>query len=453
MNTLAAVEATELRNALVKIDLTGLKKARLNILLNSLRRKFGLELLDYLAPAAGAASSTPSSSSGPAAGVLDAAGVAAIIAAVKEKPPVSLGTVKVAHVLDQSSADELTPLDEKTVDALRGELHATLGGEPLESEEFTDNQLTAFKRRLDAGLSPACDYAVLGPYGSRLERRMKFMGTLKDPSGHERTVEISGPDSLDTWEACHALFKNLCLACKVAKAATLDNFRAKFKERVAEFPGQWGLAMAADHICRTELWPRLRSQMKRMHEDPATRALSTFDPLMPWDAVIAASGTDSDFWNKNFDRKALKAIASGRSTGPAHAQLDSFDDVGPGAGKRRRGAGRLWERGPKGQQMQNQPPVENTKRPDGRYATDNHQRFCWEYHHRNGCNESTCPQNMSHRCEFCKGWHRTTSCGQKPQGWTPPEAKGKNKGGKGKGNKGDKGGKNGKETWKRQRAW
>ena len=39
---------------------------------------------------------------------------------------------------------------------------------------------------------------------------------------------------------------------------------------------------------------------------------------MPWDAAIAASTMDSEFWAKNFERKALKMIAEGKQGQPIH---------------------------------------------------------------------------------------------------------------------------------------
>ena len=447
MDVLAAVEADEIKAALTTLAVTAMKKARVNLLLNGLRLKYGLPPIDYTAKALDAAASLPSSSVGPP---VDATAIASIVSAVAAaaKPVMTMGTVKMAHVIDQTSSDEVAPLDEITIDTLRQNLHTRLEGEPLEGEDFTNAQLTAFKRRLDAGQSPACDYAVLGPYGMRNERRMRFQATVKGTDGTERTIEVSGPDSLDTWESCHAVFKNLALACGVAKSSTLDNYKQRFRERCLEFPDQWALAVAADHVCRAEQWGRIRSLQKRMHDDAATRALSTYDPAMPWDSAIAASSVDSDFWARYFDRKALKAIAQGKRNAPIHDQILELPAV-------------------KRPKMHDQAGDGEPRRPDGRFVTDGGREFCTAYHHGGACQEGSCSGGKSHRCEFCRGYHRTTACGQKPAGWQPPQRthrfrnnggnKGKGDGGKGK--KGDKGkGKKnnkGKGDWNswNQRAW
>ena len=113
--------------------------------------------------------------------------------------------------------------------------------------------------------------------------------------------------------------QSLALACATAKISALDNYEAKFKERAAEFPDQWGLAMAADVICRAELRPRLKSQHERMYDDPYTRALPPLDPTMPRDSAIAASTADDGFWGKYFERKAPRFMASGSRGSPVHA--------------------------------------------------------------------------------------------------------------------------------------
>ena len=443
MQVLASVEDAELRDAMGKIGVTAMKKARVNLLLNSLRRRFGLPLVDYLAAALTAATPASSSSSSSTVGPLDPTVLATIVSAVTAatKPAITLGAVKMAHVIDQASNDEVPPLDEKTINELRQELHKKLEGEPLESEEYTDAQVTAFKRRVDAGQSPACDYAVLGPYGCRTERRMKFHATLKSTDGTERIVEIAGPDCLETWEACHAIFKNLCLSCGVAKAATLDNYRARFRERCHESPDQWALAMAADHICRTEQWGRIKGQQQRMYDNLATRALSAFDPAMPWDSAIASSTGDAEFWSRYFDKKALKAMAQGKRNNPVHEQI--FTDVGPG--KRQK-----TFQPPRGADDDDwQDP--NARRPDGRLWKDNNLPFCHAFHHENGC-QPKCSAGKSHRCEFCRGTHRSSECGRKPADWEPIRKYKDRKGdkGKGKGKKGDKG--KGKGH-KKDRAW
>ena len=81
---------------------------------------------------------------------------------------------------------------------------------------------------------------------------------------------------------------------------------------------------------------------------------------------------------------------------------------------------------------------------DGRLFWDGQVKFCAEYHLDNGC-EERCPKGFSHRCEFCKGWHRTLNCPQKPRGWQPPPRDGGGKSynsGKGAGKYGGKKGKN-----------
>ena len=411
MEVFAAVNPDDVTKAMEKLSYPSLKRTRFNLFLNGMRAKYELPHVDFTKQAAQQMPSFPP---------VPQVGSDIVEAIAKAAQGKSNGNgIKVAHVLDQGSSEEVPPLDEDIILACRNELHAKLEGEPLEAEEFTDSQLTVFKRRTDAGGSPACDYGVLGPYGSRVERRMKFQSVIREPNGTERTVEIAGPNSLETWEACHQIFRTLSIACKICKLSTLDNYRTKFKERCGEYPSHWGLAMAADVICRTELWPRLKGQQKRFYDDPATRELAAYDPAMPWDAAIAASTMDSEFWSKNFERKALKMIAEGKQDQPIHDVPANSGGYDYGKKKRRGGQNRQVALNYDADQ----------KRPDGRfYVNQDHKRFCADYH-AGGCT-TPCrdPRSLSHNCEYCRKPHRSPGCWYKPKNAGKAKGKGKDKG-------------------------
>ena len=433
MEVLAAVEVDDIKHVLSALQVTALKRTRVNLLFNAIRAKFLLPLQDYTKAEVEKPKETDKG------GEFNLDAIDALLKASRSRATDG-ASVSVAHVLDQTSNEQLAPLPADEIDKLRGTLHAKLDGEPLESEAFTDAQLTAFKKRVDGGGSPACDYAVMGPFGNRMEKKMKFTATFKDTTGQERTLEVSGPDTLDTWEQCHQVFRNLCLACGVAKTSTLDNYKARFKERCSEYAGQWGLAMAAEQTCRLELWPRLKSQHKRLYENLETKAFSMYDPAMPWESAIAASISDNEYWGRYFERKALKALAMSRPGNPIHAMSD---EAPPPAKIPRKGASRrdqAWLSGGDG------------RRPDGRLYWDGQVKFCPEYHLDNGC-QNQCTHGLSHRCEFCVGWHRSLNCPQKPSGWSPP-ARQNGKGDGKKGSKGDKGGKGKKGGGKQPyRSW
>ena len=193
MEVLAAVEVDVVKHAMRALNVTALKRTRVNLFMNALRLKYDLPLLDYTKVPADADKQQAEKRN------IDVDMIDAMLRANQAKA-LAGPSVTVAHVLDQASSEQLVPLPADEVDNLRQALHDKLDGEPLEGETFTDSQLTAFKKRLDAGGSPACDYSVLGPYGNRLERKMKFNAVIRDSAGHERTVEVAGPDSLDTWE-------------------------------------------------------------------------------------------------------------------------------------------------------------------------------------------------------------------------------------------------------------
>ena len=143
MEVFAAVNPEDVTNAMDKLGYPSLKKTRFNLFLNGMRAKYYLQHVDFTKHAA---QQLPTILPAPQVGT-DL--VEAIAKAAQGKS--NGGGIKVAHVLDQGSSEEVAPLDEDVILACRKEIHAKLEGEPLEAEEFTDSQLSVFKRRTDAG--------------------------------------------------------------------------------------------------------------------------------------------------------------------------------------------------------------------------------------------------------------------------------------------------------------
>ena len=142
-------------------------------------------------------------------------------------------------------------LDPAAIDACQNALHWNwkLEGEPVEREELTDAQLSAFQERGCWESCPACEHGVLEPLGSRNERSLKFQSVVVNGS-RKKSVPLTSSVS----------YTRQCLWSR-----TLDNCRAKFKEGANEDEGQ------------------------RLHADMATRSFSLWDPAVPSDCTIPAS--------------------------------------------------------------------------------------------------------------------------------------------------------------------
>eukprot|EP00971_Amphidinium_carterae_P298460 5930282-Amphidinium_carterae.1 len=100
-----------------------------------------------------------------------------------------------------------------------------MGDYPMEREEVTDGQLSAFKRWLDLGHVPSADFGIWGPHGARTERRLRFTSHVM-VGGAWKMMEVPGPDCLETWQQCWRVYRTAAIMCEVASPSTLDRYAA-----------------------------------------------------------------------------------------------------------------------------------------------------------------------------------------------------------------------------------
>ena len=154
------------------------------------------------------------------------------LAAGSALPPNPLNRVKLSSVLDQVSDAEVQLLPADVIAEKRANYRAITGGDPLETCNFTDAQLSALSQKVSGGGVPYADFAVWGPYGSRIEKRMKFRSSFLDVGGEWKTIEVPGPASFEVWEECWDVFQAAAIADGLASQATLAVYAAEFKSRV-----------------------------------------------------------------------------------------------------------------------------------------------------------------------------------------------------------------------------
>ena len=313
-----AVEPSDVQPLLAAQGASPFLNACANLLLNSLRAKFGLPPAEYVKPpqppAAAPCSGEPRAS--------------ASFTARHEERPVR-EHARLAHVVVQGSAVEVPLLGREAIDACRSTVHM----KPIQREEFTDAQLTAFKRRIDSGAS---------------------------------TTWQSGLSNVAVWEECHQVFHSLALACGVANLSTSDKYRTKFKKGKWEYDGEWALALAGGTVCRMEHGQRSRSMHQWLHAVPATRCFCPGHEAMPWGSAIAALSVDDSFWAHNFEHTALGSLVAGQRSEPSY--LHDAAQPHERAAKQRRVSGRrrAWLEGDV-----------NAVRPYGRrYFDSNYTKFC-----------------------------------------------------------------------------
>jgi hypothetical protein len=260
---------------------------------------------------------------------------------------------------------------------------------------------------------------VWGPYGDRLARAMKFM-SQEFRDGKWANIELQGASNLHSWEESWRIFRTAAIMLGLATSSTLDRYSLEFRERVREYPNCWHIAAQADIRCRSEWWTLELRKQEAFHA--AQPQLSAFNPAQPWNSIIKASSTNTEFWHKEFDKLALNYKLSGGRALPAVPLLPEQVMIADGSPKKEK----------RKATMEN-----NAQRKDGRYFKSlNGTEICFDWSRtENGCSAS-CPHHRAHVCEWCRQPHRTVSCPVHP-GWKPadpPAQKGKGRG-KGRGKK------------------
>jgi len=331
--------------------------------------------------------------------------------------------VKLSQVVDQSSDQEVPMLPASELTAFRQRFITTFGDPPLQRMEVTDSQLTALQFKLTSGQPPYADFGVWGPYGARIERRLKFVSYALTPSGAWRTLELPGADCLDTWRDCWAVFKSAAVMLDVARPATLDLYSASFEDRCRRYPRAWHLCAQADIRCRSEFLIEEKRRQEAFHQ--RMPALSSYVPVSPWDSVFKAAAADGPFWDRELKEPALLFTLGQTEAGlapswverqlPEHGALQGSGRAGK---KRKLGGGPPKSSAtpppsqPKGKGKGKGKDDHPRKGKDGLYATarDGSQIcFAWNAS-QDGCGK-TCPQNRAHVCRKCLQPHRSANCG------------------------------------------
>ena len=129
--------------------------------------------------------------------------------------------IKLAQVIDQAKDVEVPMLLAEEIAEYRNNYTITFGDNPMENAEATDSQLTALQHIVANGLPPYTDFGVWGPYGTRVERRMRFKARVLDAAGSWTQHECLGLDCIESWRKCWKVFSVEAIMLKVATPATL----------------------------------------------------------------------------------------------------------------------------------------------------------------------------------------------------------------------------------------
>ena len=153
-------------------------------------------------------------------------------------PPDFTKKVKMNLVADQVYDQEIPCLSDSDITTLYENYTDAFGDMPTPDEEITVEQLTALDALVKSGAPPYVDFAVWGPHGYRLMRKLRKSGMQLMPGGDFRQVELAGPPTFGMWQRWYMCLKTGLLMLKAVSIAKL----LKYHEQQKRYHERYGPA-------------------------------------------------------------------------------------------------------------------------------------------------------------------------------------------------------------------
>jgi uncharacterized membrane protein YgcG len=303
------------------------------------------------------------------------------------------------QLVDQFSKTPLKPLDPAHVRKLFADYVTKYGALPADAAEPTGDQISAVAQILSADSPPYVDFAVWGPFGLRLLRKLFFVAFI--PQGDNSFVrkELPGPPDFESWWASYRVFRSVALLLGFLDIEVADNYGEKIRDLSRDYP--WFILYQADVRMRSERMEKLRRLAEQQH---ASGAMSSFDVARPWNTVFRAAVADTDYWAETVKEQSSlyhqRRISAADAVSDGTAQPIVTEGLQPSSkapslagGGDTTGRKRLRE--PRGG-----PPS------SGRHVHNRRGlQLCPDYNN-TGCS-FPCANSKAHQCEICLDTHPT----------------------------------------------
>lgn len=371
-------------------------------------------------------------------------------AAPTAQPPVTAAPprkIKLAGITSQVDDTEVTVTSEKELVEMYLEYERVYGKNerPQKDTEPTSDQLSAVQHLLQAGLPPYVDFAIWGPYGHRIERKLKLQGFSIGRDGVLRTVELQGPPNITSWLASYNVLVTALVMTKAVDLGVLTQYRTQIERLHDRYSAKaWAIVYQADVRFRLELIERVRRECAAEHEIAVQNGGTTkWDPKKPWSYAWRKALALDGFWREEVVEPALllltkvaglnEVVADDAKVAPATSSSSNprTEPTAPArmAQPELRAHPRSTNRSGRYHEVQ-----------DGRYVVNRTgHKLC------GGFNDGTCTESSGlwckhswdqvHQCSICLGPHGAHQCHHKEMpvpNFVRQQQKGKSKGGKGK---------------------
>ena len=304
--------------------------------------------------------------------------------------------LKLSAVVDQALDAEIQPMDHQEVTALFDKYRQMYGDVPATDAEPTADQLAGIRQLVQANATPYIDFAIFGPHGMRLLRKLTFSANVLNSQGEWTRREFPGPPNYEAWHKIFRCMRTAFLLLEVATAERLDAYGEHIRSLNNRFGHEcWDIVYHADIHMRSEEFERIR---RRLTLTPA----HGFTPGSPWNAVFAQAIKEDAFWTREVITDATLRLARGRSVATAPAEPGATS-AGDGTSRKRKvKANSTEDRSKKG--------------PDGNFTINRRGVEICAAWNAGRCGKPTpqskCTQTppRSHQCSKCLGPHQAKAC-------------------------------------------
>ena len=132
--------------------------------------------------------------------------------------------IKLATVIDQASDREIPPLGDDAVEKFYEVFRDRMGHNPRPEEDITPEQLAGLQALFESGAAPYVDLSIWGPFGHRIQRKLKLSGMVMGPVGVLQNLQFHGQRNVENWQAGIAVFRIGCVVLGDASLSTLESW-------------------------------------------------------------------------------------------------------------------------------------------------------------------------------------------------------------------------------------
>ena len=230
---------------------------------------------------------------------------AAVPAPVTSQP--SGRKLKMSAVVDQTLDAEVVSLSAEAINQMYEAYKLKYGDVPSPESEPTSDQLSAVNQLVASRATPYIDFAVYGPHGLRLLRKLTFQAIALNSMGEWQRKEMPGPPDYESWAEIYRCVRTTFLLLETLSAERMDAYSEHIRQLSARFGRVcWDLVYTADVHMRSEQFERIR---RKLHANPE----HGYTDANPWNAVLAQAIREDAFWSREVITPVTLRLAQSRS--------------------------------------------------------------------------------------------------------------------------------------------